>query len=1157
MRKNQFALLRTRRFLPLLVTQFLGAFNDNVFKNALVMLITYVLAVRSGFDSRVLVVAAGGVFILPFFLFSATAGQLADKYDKAWLTRYIKVAEIVIMLGAALAFWMGSVTLLMLVLLLMGTQSTFFGPIKFGILPDHLEEDELVAGNALIETGTLLAILGGTLLGGLAIMAQGGVALVSTLVILIAIAGWLTSREIPATQAASPNLVVGLNPLTETWAMLKVAGEDRVIFLCILGISWFWALGSTFLSLFPALAKDLIGADEGVVTLFLIAFSVGIALGALLCNRLLKGAIHATYVTLGSIGLSLFALDLYFSARGLTPSGDELIGVSAFLAEPGSWRLLIDMVLLAVSGGLYLVPLQAMLQHHSPAGHRARNIAANNVVNALFMVGAAAASAGLLGARVDIPGLFLVLALVNAVVAVYILRLLPGALAKALIAWLLDLVYRVEVTGIKYVHAAGDRVVIVANHLSFLDAVLIAAYVPDDLTFAIDTHIAKHRLIRFFLSLAKTFPMDPTNPLAIRSLVNCVRNGEKVVIFPEGRLTVTGALMKVYEGPGLVADKAQAMILPVRLDGAQYTPFSRLKGKVRIRWFPKLRVQFLPPQRFDIPVELRGRRRRQVAGDRLYDLMTDMMLASSDRDRTLFQSLIDARHTHGAGHLVLEDVEQRPLSYRRLMTGAFALGRGIARETEPGERVAVLLPNVLGAAVTFFALHAWGRVPAMLNFSTGAANAVLACRAAQVGYLLTSRRFVEMGRLGDLIAALQGIGVKVTYLEDLRAALSPLDKLTGLMGGTLPQLCYWLTCRRRDPQGPAVVLFTSGTEGAPKGVVLSHFNIQSNRYQVASRIDFGPTDIVFNALPLFHSFGLSTGTLLPVLFGLKVFLYPSPLHYRIVPEMVYGTNATIVFGTDTFLAGYARFAHPYDFYSVRIICTGAERLKDETRRIYSERFGVRLMEGYGATETGPVLAMNSPMQCRPGTVGRLMPGIASRLEPVPGIDTGGRLVVSGPNVMSGYLKADRPGELQPPEGGWYDTGDIVSIDNDGFVTIQGRVKRFAKIGGEMISLAAVETWVARLWPGEAHAVTNLPDPKKGEQLVLVTAHQGARREDLTAFARTQGIAELAVPRAICVVQEVPVLGTGKLDYVKVRELAQGWIEAQGPGATDADGDEED
>ena len=1154
MHRSQFALLGARRFLPLLVTQFLGAFNDNLFKNALVILITFVLAANSGMDARVLVVLAGGILILPFFIFSATAGQLADKYDKAMLTRYIKLAEIVIMLAAGLGFWLGSVGLLMVVLFLMGTQSAFFGPIKFGILPDHLPDDELVAGNALIETSTFLAILGGTLIGGLAILGAGGTALVSTLVVLVAIAGWWASRYIPATVPATPGLVVGYNPFTETWRILRVAGESRVIFLCILGISWFWAVGSTLLSLFPTLAKDLIGADEGVVTLLLIAFSIGIAAGALLCNRLLKGEVHATYVTLGSIGITIFAGDLWLSTRGLGPVGAELMGVKAFLAQPGSWRLLADLVLLAVSGGLFIVPLQAMLQHHSPPAHRARNIAANNVVNALFMVAAAALSALALADGATIPQVFLLVALINAVVAVYVMRLLPGALVKSLIAWLLDLLFRVEVTGLKHVREAGDRVLIVSNHLSFLDAVLIAAYVPDTLTFAIDTHMAKHRLIKFFLSLAKTYPMDPTNPLAIRALVSNVKRGEKVVVFPEGRITVTGALMKIYEGPGLVADKAQAMILPVRLEGAQYTPFSRLKGKVRTRWFPKISVHFLPPRRFEVPEGLAGRRRRQYVSDRLYDLMTDMMFASSDRERTLFQSLIDARHTHGAGHLVLEDVEFKPLSYRRLMIGAFALGRRIALVTEPGERVAVLLPNVLGAGVTFFALHAYGRVPAMLNFSTGAANAALACRTAQAGNLLTSRRFVEMGKLDGLIAAIEGAGVKVRYLEDLRGTMSPVDKLVGMLGGTFPQLTYWLACRRRDPQGAAVVLFTSGTEGAPKGVVLSHENIQANRFQVASRIDFGPSDIVFNALPLFHSFGLSTGTLLPILFGLKVFLYPSPLHYRIVPEMVYGTNATILFGTDTFLAGYARFAHPYDFYSLRIVCTGAERVKEETRRIYSERYGVRLMEGYGATETAPVLAMNSPMQCKAGTVGRLMPGIDWRLEPVPGIEAGGRLMVSGPNIMAGYLKADRPGELQPPEGGWYDTGDIVSLDDEGYVTIQGRVKRFAKVGGEMVSLAAVEAWVARLWPEEAHAVTTLPDPKKGEQLVLITAHPGAKREELIAFARAEGIAEISIPRALVEVKEVPVLGTGKVDYVQVRALAEAWSQAADQGATQADDD---
>jgi acyl-[acyl-carrier-protein]-phospholipid O-acyltransferase/long-chain-fatty-acid--[acyl-carrier-protein] ligase len=1138
MQRNQFALLGSRRFLPLAITQFLGAFNDNLFKNALVILITYVLAARSGLNAQVLVVSAGGIFILPFFLFSATAGQLADKYDKAWLTRWIKLAEIVLMLGAATGFFLGSVWVLMAVLFLMGSQSAFFGPIKFGILPNHLADEELVAGNALIETTTFLAILSGTLLGGLAILTEGGLMLVSGLVMAVALAGWSASFFIPRTRPAAPDLEVSYNALRETWRIVRYAGSSRVIFLCILGISWFWLVGATFLSVFPSLAKDVIGANEEVVTLFLIAFSVGVAIGSLLCNRLLKGEVHATYVPLGAVGISIFAADLFLATRHFTPVGGELIGFAVFIREPAAWRVLADLVLVAVSGGLYIVPLNAMLQQRSPESHRARNIAANNVINALFMVVGAAISAMLLERGMTVPQLFLLLGVINAGVAIYISRLLPGALAKAFVAWVLDMLFRVDVRGLKHLQEAGDRVLIVANHLSFLDAVLIAAYVADDLTFAIDTNIAKHRFIKFFLSLAKTYPMDPTNPLAIRALVASVKRGEKVVIFPEGRITVTGALMKVYEGPGMIADKADALIVPVRLNGAQYTPFSRLKGKVRIRWFPRISVQFLKPRSFDIPPDLKGRKRRQFAGDRLYDLMAEMIFASSDYRRTLFQALIDAQHTQGPRHLVLEDMERRPLSYRGLIRASIVLGRAMAKATARGECVGVLLPNVVGAGVTFFALQAYGRVPAMLNFSTGAANMLLACEAAQIRILYTSHRFIATAGLEGLCEELKTANVSVRDLEDLREGLTGLDKLIGLGAGLFPQLAYWLACRDRDPERPAVVLFTSGTEGAPKGVALSHTNIQANRYQVAARIDFGPNDIVFNALPMFHSFGLSTGTLLPILFGLRVFLYPSPLHYRIVPEMVYGANATILFGTDTFLAGYARFAHPYDFYSVRFVCTGAERLKDETRRIYSERFGVRIFEGYGATETAPVLAMNSPMQNRSGTVGRVMPGVEWRLEPVPGIDDGGRLVVKGPNVMVGYLKADRPGVLQPVAGGWYDTGDVVGVDADGFMTIKGRLKRFAKIGGEMVSLAAVEGYVRRLWPEHAHAVVTLPDPRKGEQLVLVTENPAAGRDALVAFARSEGMAELSIPRTILKVEELPVLGTGKVDYVKVRALVE-------------------
>jgi acyl-[acyl-carrier-protein]-phospholipid O-acyltransferase/long-chain-fatty-acid--[acyl-carrier-protein] ligase len=334
-----------------------------------------------------------------------------------------------------------------------------------------------------------------------------------------------------------------------------------------------------------------------------------------------------------------------------------------------------------------------------------------------------------------------------------------------------------------------------------------------------------------------------------------------------------------------------------------------------------------------------------------------------------------------------------------------------------------------------------------------------------------------------------------------------------------------------------VVLFTSGSEGQPKGVVLSHENLEANRHQLSARIDFNPTDTVFNALPVFHSFGLTGGLLLPLLSGVRVFLYPNPLHYRVVPELVYDRNATILFGTDTFLAGYAKAAHPYDFYSVRYVFAGAERVRHETRRTWQNRFGLRIFEGYGATETSPVISTNTPMHYRAGTVGRLLPGIRHRLVPIAGITKGARLEVSGPNVMLGYLKPENPGVLEPPPDGWYDTGDIVDIDADGYLTIVGRAKRFAKIAGEMVSLAAVEAQATALWPDNRHAAVALPDARKGEQIILVTDSPRARRDVILAHVQVNGGTELAVPRTVMTVDAVPVLGSGKTDYPAVARLA--------------------
>jgi len=708
---------------------------------------------------------------------------------------------------------------------------------------------------------------------------------------------------------------------------------------------------------------------------------------------------------------------------------------------------------------------------------------------------------------------------------------------KSFLKFIFKTIYRVDVAGMDNYQDAGERIVIVANHLSFLDGLLLALFLPGQPMFAVDSKIATRWYVRLFSRLVRFFPLDPTSPMATKAMIKEIRKDRQCVIFPEGRITITGSLMKVYEGPGMIADKSDAMILPVRIEGAQYTHFSRLKGKVRLRWFPKITLTMLPPRKFEIPDDIKGRRRRSAAGLKLYDLMCEMLFDSSNLQQTLFSSVIDQRHIHGRKHAVAEDPTRDPLNYGDLLTGSFVLGKKIAELTPDGEGeyVGLMLPNMVASLVTFFAMQAYGRVPAMLNFSTGSQNLTAACHAAEIKTVITSKQFIKTAKLDHLIKALKERGVTIFYLEVIGKSITPLDKLKGFIASYFPEATHHKISSRR-PEDPAVILFTSGSEGTPKGVVLSHKNIQANRFQLASRVDFGPSDVVFNALPIFHSFGLTGGTLLPVLSGIRTYLYPSPLHYRIVPELIYSSNATIMFGTDTFLAGYARFAHPYDFYSLRYVFAGAEKLKDETRKLWSEKYGVRILEAYGATETSPALSANTAMHNRPGSVGRLLPGIKSRLLNVPGIAEGGKLIVSGANIMLGYLHADNPGVLVKPENGEYDTGDIVDLDPEGFVTIKGRAKRFAKIAGEMVSLTAVEAYLADLWPENQSAVVAVPDSKKGEALVLVTNNPDATRDAISSFAKQQGIGDLSVPRTIKIVDELPVLGTGKTDYVSLSAL---------------------
>lgn len=709
---------------------------------------------------------------------------------------------------------------------------------------------------------------------------------------------------------------------------------------------------------------------------------------------------------------------------------------------------------------------------------------------------------------------------------------------KKFLRSLLKLLYRVEVVGLENYYNAGNRVLIVANHCSFLDPPLLAAFLPDEITFAINTHIAQQWWMKPFLNLATFFPVDPTHPMSLKNLIHHLQHDTKTLIFPEGRITTTGSLMKIYDGTGMVADKSDAMILPIQITGAKYTLFSKLRGIVQLRWFPKITLTILPPTHIHARKELTGKNRRKSSGHILADLMAEMQFAASGTRQTIFSNLLDARCIHGGKHIVAEDLERSPISYDALITRTLIIGNALKKITAKNENVGVMLPNSTKTLFVLLGLQYAERVPAMLNFSTGAAGMISACQTAQIKTVLSSRKFIELAHLENDIAALSE-KVNVVYLEDLAQTISSADKLRGALQSKTTHFWY-----KNDvnPDSPAVILFTSGSEGTPKGVVLSHANILSNHQQVSARIDFNPQDVILNFLPMFHSFGFTIGTLLPVLNGMKTFFYPTPLHFSIIPEMAYETNATLMFGTNTFFAAYGKKAHPYDFHNLRYVVAGAEKLHDVTRTLWMEKFGIRILEGYGVTETAPVIAVNTPMDYKAGTVGRLLPHIDYRLEPVEGIDEGGRLHVKGANVMLGYLQADKQGELKPTESiygaGWHDTGDIVYVDEDGFLYIRGRCKRFAKIGGEMVSLTFVEQLAMNVWEKAHHAVISLPDTKKGEQIILITTQKDATLHELAKS--TKGIATINLPKKILFIDAIPVMATGKTDYVALTT----WVNSQ-------------
>lgn len=680
--------------------------------------------------------------------------------------------------------------------------------------------------------------------------------------------------------------------------------------------------------------------------------------------------------------------------------------------------------------------------------------------------------------------------------------------------------------------------VYVSNHVSFLDPVLLFAFLPGNPVFALNGHLYRRKWIRFLMKTADICLFNPIEPGDIKELIAKVDSGRLVMIFAEGRVTENGGLMKIYEAPGLVADKSKAPIIPIWISGPQYGYFSKTKGKLPHRPLPKMKITVGKPRCFKLKDELR--RQRDHISNEVYMILREMCFeVSYNPNISLFAQLMKTAKIHSKKGFFkrpyfVEDIKREPNTYKDIIIKSFVIGKYFKRRTVPGEHVAMLLPNSIAALCTFFGLSAYDRVPVMLNFSVGARNMASMCKTAQAKKVITSLSFIKTAKMEAVVDVLKADGYEVVFLEKMAKEIGLWSKINAFLRYKIKRVPH-----RDGGNKKAVILFTSGSEGAPKAVVLSHANIISNIKQMSSIETINITDTVFNALPMFHSFGLTVGTLFPLLEGAKLFLYPSPLHYRVVAEIVYEIGATIMFGTDTFFRGYGKIAHPFDFHNIRFMFGGAEAVKPDTRNMWMERFGIRVLEAYGSTECSPVITANNRIFNRFGSIGKLLPALEYKINHVDGIEKGGELWIKGPNIMQGYIMPDSPGVLVPLEGGWYHTGDVVEIDEIGFVYIRDRIKRFAKIGGEMVSLNAVDEMVRKAyeWMGGEfdYGVVAVPHESKGEQIVLVTNNRHVEQDVLHSYIRNNGMSELFLPRIILFRDKLPVFATGKADNVTLKK----------------------
>lgn len=703
--------------------------------------------------------------------------------------------------------------------------------------------------------------------------------------------------------------------------------------------------------------------------------------------------------------------------------------------------------------------------------------------------------------------------------------------ARALFRFYFRFFHNIKIEGSENIPKSPGKLIIIANHESLLDGLIIWTYLDLKFKIVVDRTRAQEWLLKPFMQNTYTIQIDSMNPYSLKGVIEKVNQDIPLLIFPEGRITRTGGIMKIYEGTGFAAYKAGARILPVYLKNTFSTIFSKKQGKRKI--FAPITMSIGKVHEPIDVADLLPRKRKKEAAAIIYKLLCNASYEAHNKPSTLGHEFISACKKH-RNKILYKDVTKNEISYKKALTGAFILGSHLSHIQD--QHIGILLPNLTATALIFMGLQLFRKVPVFLNYSSGPGALKHAMELGDLHVIVTSRKFIETIKIDYAVFE----GKRLAFIDDLRQEIRLGDKLLGLWRSAHPG--SFSRVLPDEHKETAVILYTSGSEGVPKGVCLSHENIISNIHQSLSRIDLRETDYFLNALPMFHSFGLTVGTILPMFAGAKVFLYVSPLHYRIVPEIAYDQGCTVLMGTNTFLNGFSKKAHPYDFHAMRYIFCGAEALSDAVFERYAKTYGIRILSGYGVTECSPVISINNALEHEYGTVGKILPGIEHKLMPVEGVDNKnghvGRLYVKGKNVMKGYLKNEKANRKYLIENqGWYDTGDIVEITDEGFSRIVGRLKRFSKISGEMISLTAIEEALTREFGDRKDiAVMAVADERRGEKLILITNNRQIELKTAREKLKTRGFSELACPKDIRFTKEIPKLGSGKVDYMKLKEM---------------------